>query len=55
MTYKDEYIASTQHPDEFWLEQAKKLAWFQLLKKDVNLQIMVTSTGLGEGSLTPAI
>ena len=29
MTYKDEYIASTQHPDEFWLEQAQKLAWFQ--------------------------
>ena len=29
MTYKDEYIASTQHPDEFWLEQAQKLAWLQ--------------------------
>lgn len=29
MTYKNEYIASTQHPDKFWLEQARKLAWFQ--------------------------
>ena len=28
MTYKKEYIASTHHPDEFWLKQARKIAWF---------------------------
>ena len=50
MTYKDEYIASTQHPDEFWLEQAQSQRGFNLLKKDANLQIMVTSTGLGEAA-----
>ncbi|MFZ8200772.1 propionyl-CoA synthetase [Alteromonas portus] len=29
MTYKTEYIASTHHPDEFWLEQARNIAWFK--------------------------
>ena len=29
MTYKNEYIASTQHPDEFWLQQARNIAWFE--------------------------
>ena len=29
MTYKNEYIASTQHPDEFWLQQASNIAWFE--------------------------
>ena len=29
MPYKNEYIASTQHPDEFWLKQARNIAWFK--------------------------
>lgn len=29
MTYKNEYIASIQHPDEFWLQQARNIAWFE--------------------------
>ena len=33
MTYKNEYIASTQHPDEFWLDQARNIAWFQMPEK----------------------
>jgi propionyl-CoA synthetase len=28
MTYKNEYVASTQSPDEFWLDKANALAWF---------------------------
>ena len=33
MTYKTEYTASTEHPDEFWLEQARKIAWFKSPQK----------------------
>ncbi|WP_394220834.1 propionyl-CoA synthetase [Alteromonas gracilis] len=30
MTYKNEYIASIERPDEFWLAQARKITWFQV-------------------------
>lgn len=29
MSYKKEYAAATQSPDEFWLKKAKSIAWFK--------------------------
>ena len=29
MDYKEAYLKSIEHPEEFWLEESKKIKWFK--------------------------